>query len=748
MNLFKRYKSFLNSHNLSEGVRITTGVLIPAFTMNYFHMLPAGISISLGALFVSVTDSAGPIHHRKNGMLVCIAAIFLVTLIAGFLIKWRVLLAVFLFLSCFFFSIIGIYGSRAAAIGTAALIVLTLSTDMRLNLTTPALILERSLLITSGGIWYTCFSLLLYNFQPYRLARQTLGDWLQSIARYLLIRSEFYNKEVNYDTINRQLLLQQVTTQHKEAEITEILFKTPGIVEESNITGRRLVTVYLDTADIFERIMMSQQEYSQLHEFFDETDILTDYYRLARDLATELDEIGISVKSGEPYSIITDLAADINNTRDKLSNLRINYLKPDNIAGFISLRRIFENIQNLYDRLNALKKYTYDNKYLKNRVTEDTEYEKMISSQEISLRIFINNLTLKSETFRHSLRVSIAVMAGLMVTLFFKPGHGYWILLTIIVILKPAFSLSRKRNRDRIAGTIAGIIIGVIVLATVNNNIVLIIFLILFMTASYTFMRTNYFVSVLFMTPYLVLFFHLLNALYFRTLLKDRITDTLIGSSIAFAASAFLFPLWEKDKIKPAMAEMLAKAREYFSLTASAYSGQTITRTARQVARKNALVALANLSDAYNRMLSEPKARQKGVETFHRFVILNHKLISYIAALSYYSQMKIIPYQSNEFEKVAEDIKHNFTNAISYLKNEEATYTNIASKDSLQILNDRVNALLQKRKQELEQELLETSTRRELLDMKSVIDQFNLIYTVTDNVNKIAEKLVPGSNTR
>ena len=743
MDYLKTYKSFINSHYLSEGVRITAGVLLPAFLMSYFNMLPTGITISLGALFVSVTDSAGPVQHRRNGMLVCIVTIFLVTLIAGFLANSPILLAIFICLSCFFFSMISIYGTRAASIGTATMIVLTLSIDKRLHLPTLVDVLQHSLLTTSGGVWYMCFSMLLYSFRPYRLAQQALGDCIQAIAEYLSIRSELYNRATNYESTFKRLLQQQAFVQNKQTELTEILFKTRSIVKETTNIGRRLVMIYLDAADIFERIMMSHQEYSRLHEFFDETGILNDYYQLLKQLVKEIDDIGISVKSGEHYSSQSDLRLQIIDTREKLDALRLKYLKPDNIEGFINLRRILENIQDLADRLTTLEKYTYSDYALKKRVINDTGYEKMTSSHEITAGAFIDNLTLKSDTFRHAIRVSIAVMTGFTVGQFFKLGHSYWILLTIIVILKPAFSLTKKRNTDRIAGTIAGIIIGVSILFITNNHTVLLILLVLFMISAYSFMRTNYFVSVLLMTPYLLLFYHLLNPSDFKVLLKDRLVDTVIGSSIAFIVRFFLFPTWERDKIKPAMADMLLEAREYFSVITSPFAGQIATASDRRIARKNALVALANLSDGFNRMLSEPKTQQHGIEMLHQFVVLTHTITSYIATLSYYIEREIVTVESEDFTRVAEDIRRNLTNGIDYLNKRHTTYQNPNHKESLRSLNVRANKLLQKRKQELELGLLETSTRQELFNFKSIVDQFNLIYNIATDIDKVAQKLAP-----
>ena len=133
-----------------------------------------------------------------------------------------------------------------------------------------------------------------------------------------------------------------------------------------------------------------------------------------------------------------------------------------------------------------------------------SDYQHLISTQQITPGLFFSNLTLRSDTFRHSLRVSIAIVAGFIVASALKIGHSYWVLLTIVVILKPAFSLTKKRNADRLAGTFAGVIIALVVLWLVDNNNVLFAILVVFMAGGYTFLRTNYFMSVMLMTVYLL----------------------------------------------------------------------------------------------------------------------------------------------------------------------------------------------------------------------------------------------------
>jgi len=48
------------------------------------------------------------------------------------------------------------------------------------------------------------------------------------------------------------------------------------------------------------------------------------------------------------------------------------------------------------------------------------------------------------------------------------------------------------------------------------------------------------------MTPYVLLLFHLLYPYDFRTILSERVIDTVIGSAIAFVANIFLLPSRER----------------------------------------------------------------------------------------------------------------------------------------------------------------------------------------------------------
>jgi uncharacterized membrane protein YccC len=189
------------------------------------------------------------------------------------------------------------------------------------------------------------------------------------------------------------------------------------------------------------------------------------------------------------------------------------------------------------------------------------------------------------------------------------------------------------------------------------------------------------------------------------------------------------------------MAEMLTEVQNYFSVTASVFNGESLNIAAAQLARKNTLVALANLSDAFSRMLAEPKSQQKGIGELHQFVVLNHMLTSYIATLSHYIRMPEIPYTSANFSMIGEEIRQYLAIAIERVNAGEATGATVTNEGSLQKLNEQVNELLHKRQLELQQGLIETETRKPLFNLKSIVDQFNLIYKIVLEINKVTQTL-------
>ncbi|GGI26152.1 FUSC family protein [Pedobacter mendelii] len=627
-------QDFLLSTYFADGLRITVGVLLPSLILAQFGMLKYGMTLSLGALCVSVVDSPGPMVHRRNAMLVTTGLIFVFSIITGLTNKSHYFIGFLLAISSFIFSMFYIYGVRAAAIGTATLLIMVLSID---DIRPWQEVLIHSLMVLAGSLWYTGLSYFVYRLRPFRLVQQSLSDSILEVAEFLREKAKFYHRNNNYDKTYADLLQLQVSVHEKQDAVRELLFKTREIIRDSTPEGRFLMLVFVDMVDLFEQVMSTYYNYKQLHEQFDTAGILPDYEMAIKRISYALDDIAFALKSGGTPVVSKRLLIEIERLKIKINNFEKNNDKQQfSTSGIIALKNIEVNIENILGRVKTI------NSYFKLRSSKDirkaeVDTEKFITRQKFDFNLFTENLTYSSSTFRHSLRVTVVMVLGFVVSQLLNFSHSYWILLTILVISKPGFSLTKQRNYQRLIGTTVGAFIGMGVLTYVHDRNTLFVILLICMIGCYSFQRKNYVVSVLFMTPYILILFDFLG-MGSLALARERIYDTFIGSGIALLASYSLFPTWEHEKLKEAMINILRSNKAYFEQVVKLYFEKNYNRTDYKLARKEVYVSTANLASLFQRMFSEPKSKQLFIKEVHQFTALSHLSSSYIATLSLYNK--------------------------------------------------------------------------------------------------------------
>lgn len=625
-NQAREIQYFLFSQYFSDGLRITLGVLLPSLLFAQLGHFDIGLTLSLGALCVSITDSPGPVAHKRNAMLLCSLTIFLVALITGFVRLNPYLLGLEILLFCFFFSMFMVYGARAAALGTAALVVMILTIDNNLK---PLEVLIYSGLILTGGIWYMALSLTFFGILPYRQAQQTLGECVHEVARFLRIKAEFYRAGTDLDTDYQKLVAQQAVVSEKQDAVREVLFKSRQFIKESYGPGRILILSFIDLIDLYEQITTTHYDYNSLHEKFGKSGILNDIARLISLMADELDDIGFAIQANFRHQPPANLNTQLEQLKNRIDAIGANDKEVSNLA----LKKVLVNLRNLAQRLTDMRQY-YQREASLPAPEKNLEFSRFVSSQNYDFQVFRENLTFDSAIFKHSFRVALVCLFGYIVTKAFPYGHhSYWVLLTIIVILKPAFSLTKQRNYQRLIGTIAGGAIGILILVFLPNKTVQFFLLLIFMICSYSFQRRNYVVSVLFMTPFVLILFNFIGDGNIN-IAEERIIDTLVGSAIAFAASYLIFPSWEADTFRKHLKETLKANLTYMQKLADSLSGKRVRIEDYKLARKQVYVSSANLSAAFQRMASEPKKKQLKSKEVHKFIVLNHILSSYIATIA------------------------------------------------------------------------------------------------------------------
>ena len=696
---------FLFSQYLADGIRITLEIILPAIFFAQFNRLDLGLMMSTGALCVSLTDSPGPVEHKRNGMLYCMLFTFLMTLLTGFVNSNNYLMGLVIILASFFFTMFSVFGNRAAALGTAALLIMVLRMD---KIVPPLTNLFDSLLVLAGGLWYMLVALLFFKIYPFRPAQRLLGNCLHETARYLRIKSTLYDVKSNIEDEYRKLVAQQIVVNEKQDELRELLYKNREIIKEPTDTGKLLVVTFADMLDFYEHIMATWYDYTLLRQRFGQTGILAEVSVIIKDIANELDRMGLAIQANNSYKKQYELLPALEFLKSKIDGLE------DANNSNLVLKKILVNLRNLGERTDELMNYFKAGGIIKRDIRSDGDYAKFVSHQVISSNDFKNNLALSSSVFRHSLRMMVTCIAGFLIAkLLPNAHHSYWILLTIIVIIKPGFSLTKQRNYERLFGTVAGGLIGLLIIYFIQDRTILFGFIIFFMVGTYTFIRSNYILMVIFTTPYVLILFNLLG-LGFVNIAEERLLDTGIASVLALAGSYFLFPSWESVQLESYMVQVLKANQNYLQQLAAFFSGNNQSQLEYNLVRKELFVSTANLSAAFQRMLSEPKSKQLHSQEIYEFVVLNHVLSSNIASLRA-SMPNRLP---GDFSK---DVLLPIKKSITLLKQSLLQLNSHAAGDGIIV----------------------AATLPSIEDKKDkhLIEQLNFIYKVTSDIGKIIQKI-------
>lgn len=620
MQSAKELRYFLFSQQLTDGVRTTAAVVLPAFILYQAGLIAIGFVISLGAMSVSLTDAPGPVLHRRNGMFITTGLVFVVALVTAFVRANMYALGIEIGIFVFLFSLFQVYGLRATNVGNAAILIMVLT----MGRTTVSEPLLYALYIVAGGIWYTVVSLFFYYIRPYRPAQRVLGDCIREVARYLSVKALFYDLQTDLKDDYNKLVAQQQVVHEKQDAVREFFFKTAQIVHETTPAGRRLVATFIHTVDLFEDTTAIYYNYSTLRRNYNESNILQHLATVIVQLAGELDAIGMAVQSNQKPDPPFDADTVIRDLKKRIDAVQQNGTEGHTLI----LKKILVNIRRMAQRISDIRSYFDEAKTFSKTHIDHTVF---ISHQSLDPKLIWNNLTLQSTAFKHALRIAVACLFGFALSKFLAYGqHSYWIVMTIAFILKPAFSLTKTRNVERIIGTVAGGVIGVVILYFIKNAVVHFVLLVVFMIGTYTFMRSRYIVMVVCTTAYIIILFQFLN-IPFISVVQERVFDTVLGCLIAFSAGYFLFPDWEAGQLHKHMADVLRANATYLQIVSARLNGNAIDKLEYKLARRVVYLQSAALSAAYQRMASEPKRQQRAMQFTQQFLVRNHLLFSNIA---------------------------------------------------------------------------------------------------------------------
>jgi uncharacterized membrane protein YccC len=614
-------KNAVYSQYFVDALRTALTIVLPAALFFVLGLRDPAIGTGLGALLVSLCDLPGDIREKAQGLTVSSMVLAAVALITSAALSSQVGLGILILICCFGFSYVSIYGNRALNTGSLALIMMIFTIGLH------PLGLSFSLYILAGGIWYMFSAVLYLKVCPFRPARHALGDCVAEIAIFLRNKATFYDLAVPLNDCYRAAISGHIKVSEKQEFVRRLLLKESLITRQSVQTGARLVRLASEVIDLYEQILAIHYDYEFIRTTLSDLKVLDTVNLLIKRMADDLSEMAVLIRQNRnPETDILVLE------RLPLFQLR---LKSAEISAkglqAALMKKIIANFKVIDQKAQSIKTILAQSGGALAEISNKDAF-RFVSKPVFSLKLVRENFNFHSAIFRFSIRVSLMCFCAYLCSLYlFHDKYDYWLLLTIVIIARPGFSTTKKRSFQRLVGTALGIAFSFMLLFFVHSPYVVIVLLPLLLLGYLSFLYTWYLISVCFITALAVLGLELLGG-NDRDLLLDRSYFTLLGGVIALGA-AFIFPFWESRKMSDLLKEILSANIRYLHKLLDYVSGGPFDVIEYKLARKQIFVSSANLSRAYQHMLSEPKNSPLLNEYIYRFQIFNHGLYGSVAAL-------------------------------------------------------------------------------------------------------------------
>jgi len=616
-------RTFFYSHYFHLGLRFGAGLMGIIALAQWIAGVHIAVSVGIGALCTALMDLPGPLRHKFNEMMASVLLCTVVTLVISLCGPYFWPLMVMLVAVSFFASMMVVYGKKSMPLQLATLFVMTMSTE---HVRTPLESLVHAGQFLIGALAYLAYAMFVAWLLRHRIKQQVLAEALFELAAYIDIKADFYDTRYNLTEQFNKLIRHQALLADRQQASRDMVLRS-----HQNRKDAVVVQVHVAMLDLYEQILSTHTDYAQLRTHLVDSPALQTLHDLAFKAARDIESVAFAVTRNRASFASADYSPELNALDRCIAGLlaEVEAGKPRQEA--LAVLRAQRNkvraiVMMIADLHLASQKDMGTTPYW-----ADMDLQPFLSQQKYELGLMLSHFRWNSPIFRFSLRVSMAIAAGLAIASVLPyHAHSYWIILTIVIILKPSFSMTKQRRADRIIGTVIGCIITAVVLKYLNYTAVVLGVLILATVATFTFTYLRYRYAAIAVSVMILLWMYTISP--GGGVIYERLVDTFIGAGIATAFS-FVLASWEYQSLPHLIREVLDVNLSYMRASFDLLRGKQRNDFIYRIQRKRLMDSLAALSAALVRMLDEPASKQRAAEDINLFVVQNYLLMSHVAAL-------------------------------------------------------------------------------------------------------------------
>lgn len=458
-----------------------------------------------------------------------------------------------------------------------------------------------------GGLWGLFIQVALWPFRAQHPLRRTVADsWL---ALSDLLEAMMPGEDLDADARHRRIAGKEAALRtaldHNSATLTAAHAGRvrPHLLalEELNLTAARFATRVVAFNTALESLM-SRPDFAALAPSF--TPVLNSLTNLARTTA-------VTVVSRQPSHLA---AAEVRLRRlgNLMQALQDRVLAQTGHAPEATqLTFLLTQVANLIPGLGPALRATVD------RANEHTAFSlELFDLHTWTMRPLASALNFSGRPdpalVRYIARLTVLEVAAVAAFKLLDLAHGYWLPLTVLVVLQPDYGSTRLRAGQRVLGTLAGSLLASVLLWLALPPPVLFAAMAATMFGFAFWLKRNYGYAVFFITLFVVLITETETKVTLGFTL-ERLAITAAGGLLALLAAQLFWPAWERQFFPAILARALRANRDYARLlgdrlvTGGGYDAGAIAL--KRAAEKANSIVFSSLQ----RMSDDPKNQQAGI---------------------------------------------------------------------------------------------------------------------------------------
>jgi uncharacterized membrane protein YccC len=606
---------FVGQH-IINGVSVGAGVIAVALVASAVFGFAAGQPATLGAISASISDLPAPWREKAKTLCFGFALALLSTVAIQLALPWPVAALLMIGVISFVGGIVTGLGRWAVAVGMQAVIPMVFILGFPRETFPAAVRIE--MLLAGGGVTYIAIALLATVFTDASARRMVASETIREFSIYLRAVAGIFDPDRDLAAAYGATIRQQSALAEQLQSARTLLLERPGT------TGERFrlaasIGILLDALDA---LVAAQCDVELIRKTPAAAAVLARIGDALRVGSLDLEHLSLELLTTGHPTLPPDHYLAIDALRREAARVEAGAMDPAAraaldaatwrlILSLSHVRRLEQSLSNDATARTAIG---------------DVNLAAFIPKRSYALGALIPHFSPESAVLRFAARLTLAMMAGALVAQSLGDNrHGNWVLLTIAVVMRAGYGLTRQRRDDRVIGTLVGCVLAAGSVAYLPAG-ALVAVQGLGVAVTHSFARLNYRIASTGASVTALVSLHLVQPWVSAPILV-RLADTLIGAAIAHLFNYF-WPRWESSEAP----QLASRLQVQLAAFASAALRSDVSEHDYRLARKNVIEAMAALSDSAGRMAIEPMTARRGLDEMAELLIRAYSFVAQLSA--------------------------------------------------------------------------------------------------------------------